>query len=475
MEDSMVIGGNFLHGLNIGGQLRIYEIEQLTNVPLKFRFPYYERMCWYAGEKYAEKLRVDPTSLPKFEIEGISALANFLAQQAAKCERDSGSTSEERKWIRSNIPSTLKDPAKLAGTLKRRVRRVLEDAAAPAPPPQVMAEVTPPAPPAEEARPHKVKLKILPPGKISNGSPLPNPAVVTPRPDIEEPVRRPSVTKVTLKVRRDEEPRSDTYPPLPVPEVRPPTPPVIVVQKGTKLLLKVDKRKISATSSVSPPRPPPVQARSGHRSGSSSGSSASESGSSSSSSSSSGSSSSGSGSDSDEDGDRLGITSALAPGDFDYMEPPRNEDDADDFMLEDDALVDEDTLNGDDGGEYGAPKSKKGKAKRKKSDAGVGGAAVAGAKRKRPPVSAAAAKTAARVKMAKAMVAPSGARDESDSSDDGLGTKSIRARKEVQATAQQTEGEERKQKEVKVERVRGKDEGGTGAEEEMRVCDSMIR
>ncbi|RUO95636.1 hypothetical protein BC936DRAFT_143567, partial [Jimgerdemannia flammicorona] len=233
MEDSMVIGGNFLHGLNIGGQLRIYEIEQLTNVPLKFRFPYYERMCWYAGEKYAENIRltrilfsvmhilaVDPTSLPKFEIEGISALANFLAQQAAKCERDSGSTSEERKWIRSNIPSTLKDPAKLAGTLKRRVRRVLEDAAAPAPPPQVMAEVTPPAPPAEEARPHKVKLKILPPGKISNGSPLPNPAVVTPRPDIEEPVRRPSVTKVTLKV-------------------RPPTPPVIVVQKGTKLLLKL--------------------------------------------------------------------------------------------------------------------------------------------------------------------------------------------------------------------------------------------
>ncbi|KAI8819448.1 uncharacterized protein EV422DRAFT_113148 [Fimicolochytrium jonesii] len=45
-EDSIVIGGNFLHGLNIDGQLNIYEIEKRTNVPAKFRYPYFEMMQW---------------------------------------------------------------------------------------------------------------------------------------------------------------------------------------------------------------------------------------------------------------------------------------------------------------------------------------------------------------------------------------------------------------------------------------------
>ena len=36
--DTMVIGGNFLHGMNIKGQLDIYNVETVTNVPLKFRY-----------------------------------------------------------------------------------------------------------------------------------------------------------------------------------------------------------------------------------------------------------------------------------------------------------------------------------------------------------------------------------------------------------------------------------------------------
>ena len=35
--DSVVIGGNFLHGLNMGMQLDIFNIENSTGVPLKFR------------------------------------------------------------------------------------------------------------------------------------------------------------------------------------------------------------------------------------------------------------------------------------------------------------------------------------------------------------------------------------------------------------------------------------------------------
>ena len=37
-SDSVVIGGNFLHGLNIRRQLSIYDIEVATGVPAKFRY-----------------------------------------------------------------------------------------------------------------------------------------------------------------------------------------------------------------------------------------------------------------------------------------------------------------------------------------------------------------------------------------------------------------------------------------------------
>lgn len=56
-EDALVIGGNFLHGLNIGTQLEIFDIEEATNVPAKFRFPYFKKINWYAAEKYNKILQ----------------------------------------------------------------------------------------------------------------------------------------------------------------------------------------------------------------------------------------------------------------------------------------------------------------------------------------------------------------------------------------------------------------------------------
>ena len=51
-----MIGGNFLHGFNVGTQVRIFDIEELTNVPMKFRFPFYKRINWYAALRYREQL-----------------------------------------------------------------------------------------------------------------------------------------------------------------------------------------------------------------------------------------------------------------------------------------------------------------------------------------------------------------------------------------------------------------------------------
>ncbi|KAH8549436.1 hypothetical protein BGW37DRAFT_409516, partial [Umbelopsis sp. PMI_123] len=55
-EDSIVIGGNFLQGYAIEQQLDIYELEDRTDVPQKFRFPFFLRMNWYAAEKYGKLL-----------------------------------------------------------------------------------------------------------------------------------------------------------------------------------------------------------------------------------------------------------------------------------------------------------------------------------------------------------------------------------------------------------------------------------
>ena len=56
-EDSLVFGGNFLHGYNIKQQLQVYDIENKTGVANKFRFPLYEQMQWYAAENYLKRLK----------------------------------------------------------------------------------------------------------------------------------------------------------------------------------------------------------------------------------------------------------------------------------------------------------------------------------------------------------------------------------------------------------------------------------
>uniref|UniRef100_A0A8C5Q0D5 [histone H3]-dimethyl-L-lysine(36) demethylase n=1 Tax=Leptobrachium leishanense TaxID=445787 RepID=A0A8C5Q0D5_9ANUR len=51
-QDTLVFGGNFLHSFNIPMQLRIYNSEDRTRVPTKFRYPFYYEMCWYVLERY---------------------------------------------------------------------------------------------------------------------------------------------------------------------------------------------------------------------------------------------------------------------------------------------------------------------------------------------------------------------------------------------------------------------------------------
>eukprot|EP00041_Stephanoeca_diplocostata_P011327 m.186246 g.186246 ORF g.186246 m.186246 type:complete len:1172 (-) comp18491_c1_seq79:3356-6871(-) len=55
-EDALVFGGNFLHALNVQGQLGIARLENRLKVPVRYRFPLFRELFWYAGQHYHRHL-----------------------------------------------------------------------------------------------------------------------------------------------------------------------------------------------------------------------------------------------------------------------------------------------------------------------------------------------------------------------------------------------------------------------------------
>ncbi|KAJ3292096.1 JmjC domain-containing histone demethylation protein 1 [Borealophlyctis nickersoniae] len=124
-KDSVVIGGNFVQGLNIPGQLDIYEIEKRTMVPAKFRFPYFEKMQWYAAKTYLAILRDKPESLSKWELDGLLVLHDFLNAWAIRMTDISGVKKEERKAIKRMVPQGIKNVQKLLRKLNKHVNAAM--------------------------------------------------------------------------------------------------------------------------------------------------------------------------------------------------------------------------------------------------------------------------------------------------------------------------------------------------------------
>ncbi|KAG5845884.1 hypothetical protein ANANG_G00143920 [Anguilla anguilla] len=80
-QDCMAFGGNFLHNLNIGMQLRCYEMERRLKTPDLFKFPYFEAICWYVAKNLLEtlkELREDSCQPPAYLMEGLKALTTAL-------------------------------------------------------------------------------------------------------------------------------------------------------------------------------------------------------------------------------------------------------------------------------------------------------------------------------------------------------------------------------------------------------------
>ncbi len=117
-------------------EIRLRDIEIATKVPLRFRFPFLDRLCWYVAERYCRQLRAqtsykavkadaestDEPVHPRI-LAGLAALADFLVRQLRIMENPS-IEDKRRKAIHDKIPGDrIKDPSALARELRWRAKR----------------------------------------------------------------------------------------------------------------------------------------------------------------------------------------------------------------------------------------------------------------------------------------------------------------------------------------------------------------
>uniref|UniRef100_A0A8B9LG33 Lysine demethylase 7A n=1 Tax=Astyanax mexicanus TaxID=7994 RepID=A0A8B9LG33_ASTMX len=118
-QDCMAFGGNFLHNLNIGMQLRCYEMERRLKTPDLFKFPYFEAISWYVAKNLLEtlkELREEKCQPQEHLVDGVKALISAL-----------------KTWLRreltgpsSEVPDNIK-PTLLIKELTKEIRHLEED------------------------------------------------------------------------------------------------------------------------------------------------------------------------------------------------------------------------------------------------------------------------------------------------------------------------------------------------------------
>ncbi|OAQ25550.1 Clavaminate synthase-like protein [Linnemannia elongata AG-77] len=120
-SSSVVIGGNFVHSLNIPMQYRVAEIEGETNVPPKFRFPYFEKLNWFVALGCSKRGPDYLSSLPEAELFGLLALTTHLYQRQRNLKRDPNLSKDERHMIRASVPQevTTASPDDTVAVLRR--------------------------------------------------------------------------------------------------------------------------------------------------------------------------------------------------------------------------------------------------------------------------------------------------------------------------------------------------------------------
>ncbi|EMC95781.1 hypothetical protein BAUCODRAFT_71174, partial [Baudoinia panamericana UAMH 10762] len=154
-ETSLVIGGNFLTRLSYKNQFRVVEIEKANHTPMKFRYPFFQRIMWYTVIQY---LTEDPLpaevkeaftrgkqferSVPiwqdfdgdiaakdprpgaqnaryysQAEVDGLPDLVNYIWRTVmVVLGRVEGISEDQKKRVYASIPKGYGDPLEIAKT-----------------------------------------------------------------------------------------------------------------------------------------------------------------------------------------------------------------------------------------------------------------------------------------------------------------------------------------------------------------------
>lgn len=127
--DTLVFGGNFLHSFGIVKQLKIAQVEDVTKVPHKFRYPFFTEMLWYTLAKYVYTLlgrshlegEPDRTEeqadkphvhLTHYELYGLKEIVLYLYDLPQN---------------KKNVPELIKDPVELIKDVRSLVERHCKD------------------------------------------------------------------------------------------------------------------------------------------------------------------------------------------------------------------------------------------------------------------------------------------------------------------------------------------------------------
>ncbi|XP_055333065.1 lysine-specific demethylase 2A-like [Paramacrobiotus metropolitanus] len=82
LDDSVVVGGNFLNSLHGEMQIDISILEQTLKVKKSTRYPFFSDLLWFAVRRYAAVLKGRSPNMSQYEIQSISAVVNYLKAYA---------------------------------------------------------------------------------------------------------------------------------------------------------------------------------------------------------------------------------------------------------------------------------------------------------------------------------------------------------------------------------------------------------
>ncbi|KAK5738597.1 JmjC domain-containing histone demethylation protein 1 [Elasticomyces elasticus] len=154
-ETSLVIGGNFLTRMSYRNQFRVVDIEKANHTPMKFRYPFFQRIMWYtviqylsldplpsevsdqfqAGMRFDREIPIwqdfdgdiaasdarvgarDDRYYARDELDGLPDLMNYIWRTVMTVlGRVEGISEDQKKRINASIPKGYGEPLEIAKT-----------------------------------------------------------------------------------------------------------------------------------------------------------------------------------------------------------------------------------------------------------------------------------------------------------------------------------------------------------------------